>query len=426
MDVIIIGAGATGLFAARELAKAGQKVIVLEARDRIGGRIYTSRLQNITVEAGAEFIHGNLPMTLKLLKEAAIPFEEVTGDMWQVKGGRWNKENNLLADDDLLTQRLSELKDNISIAEFLDKEFRGSEYVELRQGLISYVEGYYSADVNRTSALAFYKEWQTEDEQQYRPAGGYINMINYLADECVKAGCIIQTSTIVKQVRWYKGLVEVFDETHHCYTARKVIITLPIGVLAAEANEKGAITFSPEIPEKIDAAKRMGFGHAVKILLQMKTSFWQNNEALNNKIPSDLGFVFSDQTIGTWWTQLPQSTPVLTGWIAGPPAVKLKHNTDKEIVRMAIHSLSSIFKVLPQFIEDQLLASHVFNWVVDPFTRGAYAYSTTDTEEARRLLSEPVENSLFFAGEALYNGLETGTVEAALTSGKEVAEKVRR
>ncbi|MCW3109066.1 MAG: FAD-dependent oxidoreductase, partial [Segetibacter sp.] len=180
MDVIIIGAGAAGLMAAKQLSGAGLKVCVLEARERLGGRIYTfNNTCSISSEGGAEFIHGNLEVTLKLLKEAGIDKQELTGEMWQVVNGKWSRESEFFDYAEQVIEKLKLVKDDISIATFLDKYFAEEKHEALRNSLISYVEGYYSGEVTKTSAKAFLEEWMTEDEQQYRPVGGYGNMIQY-------------------------------------------------------------------------------------------------------------------------------------------------------------------------------------------------------------------------------------------------------
>ncbi len=428
MDVIIIGAGAAGLMAAKKLTDAGQKVCVLEARNRLGGRIYTL---NDTAfkhpdEAGPEYIHGNLKVTLNLLKEAGIDYEEIDGDMWAVTNGKWSKGMEFNQDQQSLMKRLKELKENISIAEFFDRYFAEEKYASLRSSLTSYIEGYYAGNIQQTSALAFFKEWSNEDEQQYRPKGGYGKMIQYLADKSIEGGALIQLSTVVKQIRWLKDQVEVIDETHHSYIARKVIVTVPLGVWLAEENSKGDITYSPALTPKQEAAKQMGFGSAIKILLLFKEPFWEEL-SLEQQPEVDLkrtGFIISDQEIRTWWTQLPVRSSLLTGWMAGPKAFLVKDADDETILLKSLDSLSNIFNISATGLKPKLLSWHIFNWTADPFTRGAYAFSTTGTKEARKILMQPVEGTLFFAGEALYDGLEMGTVEAALISGLRVSDEV--
>jgi monoamine oxidase len=428
MDVIIVGAGAAGLMAAKQLTEAGQKVLVLEARDRLGGRIYTlnDKAFEPPAEAGPEYIHGKLRVTMELLKEAGIKYQETQGDMWQVTEGKWKKGFQLEEEQDVLLARLKEVKENISIAEFMRRYFAEEKYRALRNSFTSYIEGYYAGDTQTTSALAFLEEWSSEDYQQYRPKGGYGQLIQFLADKSIEGGALIQLSTVVKEIRWLKDQVEVLDVAHHSYAAKKVIVTIPLGLWLAEENSKGVISWSPSIAEKHEAAKQMGFGGAIKILLLFKEPFWQ--KLLFEKQPevdlTNAGFIISDAPVPTWWTQLPEDSTLLTGWLAGPNALKLEHSNDEEIMEQALASLQQIFKKNKDFLKEKLLLWRVYNWVADPFTRGAYAYSTIGTKEARKILMQPVDNTLFFAGDAFYEGLEMGTVEAALTSGQRVCTEV--
>lgn len=428
MDVIIIGAGAAGLMAAKTLTQAGVKVCVLEARNRIGGRIHTLMNEgNATpVEAGAEYIHGNLDVTLNLLQQAGIAYEETAGEWWNVNNGTWHHgaENN--EDESIFITRLKELKEDISIADFLKKYFADDKFAALRSWLTSYIEGYYAGNIEHTSSLAFLEEWMNEDYQQYRPKGGYGSMINYLADCIVKDGGLLKTSCSVKRIQWTKQQVEVVDERNHTYNAHKVIVTVPLGVWLANNDEHGAIIWTPELTYKKEAAKQMGFGAAIKILLYFKTIFWEEL-SLQPQPEVDLkntGFILSDEAVPTWWTQLPQHVPLLTGWLAGPKALSLKDTNDEVIIQLAIISLSRVLHVDESYIRNELLSAHVFNWAGDPFVRGAYTFSTTGTKEARKILQQPVDDTLYFAGEACYEGKDTGTVEAALVSGLQVAEEV--
>jgi monoamine oxidase len=229
---------------------------------------------------------------------------------------------------------------------------------------------------------------------------------------------------VVKEIRWSKGQVEVLDDAHHSYVARKVIITIPLGVWLAPPQSKGAITFTPSLTNKTEAAAKMGSGSAIKVLLLFKTIFWSEEKISNEADLKNFSFAITDAPISTWWTQLPEQTPLLTGWIAGPKAEELKDADEPTIVQKAIDSLAAIFSINEEELKTNLQASYVFNWAADPFTRGAYTYSAVNASDARKTLMEPVENTLFFAGEALYEGTEMGTVEAALVSGKRVAKEV--
>jgi len=136
-DILIIGAGATGLMAARELTKAGKKVIVLEARDRCGGRIHTlnNELFFKNSELGAEFIHGDLQTTLGLLKKAGIALQPAGGEMWHAHDGKLDKDGPFAEGWDLLMEKLEELETDTSINQFLAKEFPGDQYDQLKKSV---------------------------------------------------------------------------------------------------------------------------------------------------------------------------------------------------------------------------------------------------------------------------------------------------
>lgn len=428
MDVIIIGAGAAGLMAAKKLSGAGLSVCILEARDRIGGRIQTITDTKIAtpIEGGAEFIHGNLELTLDLLQEAGLDKHEIKGKFWNVVNGQWTQENDFFKHSGEVTKQLKALKEDISIADFLHKYFPEEKYTGLRKSMTSYVEGYYSGETERTSAKAFLEEWMSEDEQQYRPEGGYGKLIDYLAESCRKAGTLIQLSTIVKEIKWHRGHAEVTDDNNQVFIAPKVIITIPLGVWQTNVNTKAVIDYTPALPLKSEAARQMGFGAVIKILIEFADRFWED-EAIKNSVKADtqgVHMVLTDMDIPTWWTQIPQQTPLLTGWLSGPKAEQIKNLCDEDIMQKAIHSLSLLFRINSDILKKKLKWWKVFNWSKDPFTCGSYSYSTLETNLARKTLIEPAEDTLFFAGEALYHGPEMGTVEAALVSGLDAASKI--
>ena len=190
--------------------------------------------------------------------------------------------------------------------------------------------------------------------------------------------------------------------------------------------ELGTIAFSPSLDKKILAAKKMGFGAVIKLLMYFDEELPKAalaDEKHNHAI-EDAQFIMTDEEIPTWWTQLPEASNLLTGWLSGPKAEKLKTTDDDAILEMALQSLSKIFKTTAPILKKKLQWHKIYNWTNDSFTRGSYSYSTLDTDTARQVMIEPQEHTLFFAGEALYNGPEMGTVEAALTSGEKVAEMI--
>ncbi|MBE9585766.1 FAD-dependent oxidoreductase [Mucilaginibacter sp. JRF] len=428
-DVLVIGAGASGLMAAYNLTRAGKTVTILEARNRIGGRIHTitNELFFQQAELGAEFVHGNLPVTLQLLNEAGIKYEHAGFEMWQYDNGRFTQNGEFIEGWDELIEKLSELTTDMPITEFLDTYFADERYAPLRKSAIRFVSGYDTAIPAKASAKALGNEWQNEDdEHQYRLTHGYCGMIKYLADTCKSVGNQIVLGSIVKNIHWEKGRVTATTADGIVYTADKAVIALPLGVLQAKDNAQSAITFTPEIPEQLNAIKQIGFGAIIKVLLEFDHAFW-HDDAITKLVGAELknmGFLLSSEAVPTWWTQSPYDTPILTGWLGGPAAFDRKDTSNEDMLQLALTSLSRIFKIAPDILKSKLIAWNIANWTADPFTLGSYAYDTVDSAEARQILFKPIDHTLFFCGEYLYDGPKMGTVEAALSSGKKVARLI--
>ncbi|MBE7169717.1 MAG: FAD-dependent oxidoreductase [Williamsia sp.] len=429
-DVIVIGAGAAGLMAAYELCKQGKQVRVLEARERPGGRIHTVQPPHFTtpVEAGAEFVHGDLPLTLSLLQEAGISRKGAWGERWRREGKKLSKLEGFIEQEDLLLKRMKELKEDLPIKDFLDRHFQGSEYEHMRRSIKRFVEGYDAADIERASTFALRQEWEGEDEHQYRPAGGYAAMINYLLNACTNRGTVFHFSSTVERVQWEKGKAAVFTDKGEQFVASQLLVTIPLALWQVEPPAKGAIYFEPQLADKLDAAKLMGMGGVIKVLFEFKTTIWtskQVKEATGADL-SGAAWIFSDEPVPTWWTQQPAQSTVLTGWLAGPKATAMVSMANEALLEQSLQSLATILSLPTEELRRELTGSQIFNWQADPFARGAYAYNTVQTEQARKTMIHPVENTLFFAGESLYEGPEMGTVEGALSSGKRAAEEMLR
>lgn len=420
-DTIIIGAGAAGLIAAYELTKAGKKVTILEARNRIGGRCYTFSGQNFTqpIELGAEFIHGELPLTLKLLKEGGIKYEPAFGDNFQAKNGEIKQSEFFMEHWGEFEKALNEVQEDQSLDEFLQQNFQEKKYTDLHKSVIQFAKGYDTADPKRVSLFSLRDEWlgDHEEETQFRTLGGYVKLMDYLAEQVKNLGGKILLNSVVKQVNWQPDFVEVIT-TDASFTGKKMVATVSLGVLTLAENETGAIIFNPDLPEQKQAATEMGFGAIIKILIEFSDPFWEEKGLTN------LQFLFSEEKIPTWWAQTPQKNSVLTGWLGGNTNDKIQSLNDGELLQEAIISLAHIFKVDASFIEQKIVSAKVYNWTADPFTRGSYSYATLQTQSALKILKTPVSQTIYFAGEALFDGEQLGTVEAALVSGLEVAKEI--
>ncbi|UOQ71523.1 flavin monoamine oxidase family protein [Hymenobacter cellulosilyticus] len=426
-EIIIIGAGAAGLLAARELTQAGRRVLVLEARNRIGGRIHTFSDGGVSgpTEAGAEFLHGEVALTRQLLEATGTPCHDTEGLTYEVRHGQLSTAETFLEDMPLLLEKLHQLPQDMPLAEFLTQYFPGNQYQELRSMVTSFAEGYDAADARRVSSFALRDEWSEGGaEDSPRPQGGYGLLLAYLAREVEAAGGQIQLSTVVEQISWRRGHVTVGCNQDRRYQAAKLLVTLPLGVLQAEADTPGHVALVPELPAYRRAVATLGFGPVIKIMLEFGTAFWEQESAAVGHAMPELEFLFSDAPVPTWWTQRPDPRPLLTGWLAGPAADLLRAASDEEILEQALSALAYLFATSPEFLRAQLVAQRVVNWGADPQARGAYAYATVDSEQAQQVLTTPVEDTLFFAGEALYSGPAMGTVEAAFSSGQQAARRL--
>jgi monoamine oxidase len=187
-----------------------------------------------------------------------------------------------------------------------------------------------------------------------------------------------------------------------------------LGVLQAGPQHTTSISFEPAIDTHTQALQQIGFGAVVKVILQFSEAFWLRNG-------KEAGFLLSEETIPTWWTYLPDTDPILTGWLGGPSTARFSEIGEDIIVQEALQSLANIFSIPAAELKTLLTASHVVRWRNDPYALGAYSYNQLFTTSARQLLNESIQNTLFFAGEAMYDGINGGTVEAALHSGEQVA-----
>lgn len=420
IDVLVIGAGAAGLSAARMLLQAGISVTILEGRDRIGGRIHTIEGEGFSfpVEAGAEFMHGDLPFTKALMKESNVSYFAGEGRTWNVQSNKLS-EGDLFHDDwDTLIAKLQELDHDMTIGRFLELHFSQPRYKSLSDSVKKFVEGYDAADIHKASALALKEEWSNENIQGYRPKGGYTQLMNFLLADIKNRGGILKLSAIVEKIVWKQNDVEIITSNSESFKARKVLVTVPIALL-----KRGLIGFDPPLVSHKKAINDIEVGGVVKFLVEFREQLWASDQRTPFRQMPDLNFLFSDAAVPTWWTQRPNEVPLLTGWLAGPVLKRLPSD-DESLLQLAFQSLSYVFGTSESAIKEYVKAIRVFNWQADPFALGAYAYATLSTSEAVKALSLPVEDTIYFAGEAFYEGAEMGTVEAALVTGNQTAERI--
>jgi monoamine oxidase len=410
-DVIVIGAGAAGLAAARALTRAGASVLLLEARDRVGGRCCTHRMNglDIPVELGAEFIHGEARATHALLKEANLAAVDSVREQRYWNGARLAPVNAFAE-----AQRAiggSEPPDpDVSFDAFLSRKKLASK-TKLFARLM--VQGFDAADPAVASARSIVEEWGEGGSlgaSQPRPQGGYGALMQWLARSIISAGGRLQLQSPVHALQWKRSAVTVRAS---CFgrpftvRAQRVVVTFPLGVLAG-------IRFSPPLRARRAAMDSLASGPVIRVAMRFHTPFWEK------RAPGVAFFHVPPAAFPTFWTPLPMRAPLLTAWAGGPKAARLTGSPADELVKAALSTVGRAFAI---DLKRELAGAVAHDWHADPWARGGYSYVKTGGTGARERLAEPLDNTLFFAGEAT-DAEEAGTVAGALRSGQRAAREV--
>jgi monoamine oxidase len=420
-DILIMGAGAAGLAAARELSEAKFNVIVLEARNRIGGRINT-HFDTLPIELGAEFVHGKPAETLEIVERAKLSLQQVPNIHWHMHDGVLTKSGEFWSrvEDVMEEMRRYTGRDQIFSA-FLDDYQRKTRIEDVRSIATLYVEVFHAAHADRISVHGLNKTNEAaeeiEDDKQFRIQNGYSLLAQSLHDDAVAAGAKVYFETVVEDVQWKRDQIEVLTNTERRFKARRGLVTLPLALLQNSAR----VRFTPPIEETVSAAKKLAMGNAIKVVMRFREAFWVAIDGMK-----DFTFIHAPaETLPTWWTQFPGDAPLLAGWTGGPRAEKLASESDDALLDRALESLAHIFRTSRASLEELLEEFYTHNWEHDPFSGGAYSYIPVGGGDAQARLARPLEDSLFFAGEATNTEGHHGTVHGAIASGLRAAREIR-
>jgi monoamine oxidase len=420
-DVVVVGGGVAGLAAAGRLIEAGRRVLVLEARSRLGGRVLSiiDQPSGHALELGAEFIEGNPTELLQIIRQAGLRLLEIPER--HLREQRGDKES--FPDVEQLVDRLlrGATHRDVPVADLLREQQDRFSNREV-ETITGYLEGFHGADLSRFGSAALAQNQsaeQADSEHLFRIEGGYQQVVEQLAARLRTAAAEVLTEAIVTRVRWSPGQVEV-----EClqrgnpirFTASQSVIAVPLSSLKAKVGQTGALRLEP-LPEGWTgalAALDMGLAH--RIDFRFDAAWWMKRHR-----PAPIFVHGRDELFPVWWTGSPPTIPFLTGWSGGPRAARLAGLTIEQLIPLALRSASNVFGLPATTLAARLHAAYSYDWTSDPFSRGAYSYGGVGAIPARKLLRCSVGDTLFLTGEALADEGRNATVPGALQSGLHTA-----
>ena len=424
-EVIVVGGGVAGLAAAGELGRRGFNVTLLEARARLGGRIFTAHPGGWSgpVELGAEFVHAGNAALWRRIRGHRLACRLVPPRHWLFRDGGIEPIDDVSRQIKQVTKRIAPRRmRHWSFADFM--RACGTEFSDAdRRVATGFVEGFQAATTSRMSAAAIADE--TLDEcDQFRLPRGYDEFVAVLAGEMPPERVSVHCNAVVTRIDWRRHAAEV-RVGRETFSAEAVVLTLPLGVWLARSPQRGAVTFRPALRRKQSVLRTIGRGKVIRIVLRVDGRRWAKllPPVLRPSAKSGFGFIHSRvKGVPVWWAM--SRAPVLTGWAGGPAAARLSHRSESAIRAEALRSLSEVFNVALPELRAAVTGWATHNWTEDPFSRGAYSFIAAGHEDAAEKLREPVQDTLFFAGEATADGEEIGTVHGALASGLRAAREV--
>lgn len=412
-DVVVLGAGMAGVTAARECERNGLTAVVLEATERIGGRMLTTRdFANAPVECGAEFVHTENADTWTEIKAGQFetlkcnPADGYIMSIGGVGSPDLYQDPSLAQLGDLLSEIAAFDGPDMTAAEFVNRKgLTGVARVMAEQMLTVHPLG----DLDQLSMIGIRDDRVVELERgvDWRLTAGYDALPAWIGKNLD-----VRYETKVDKIQWSESGATAFSTTGEEFPARSVICTAPIGVLKA-----GAIQFSPDLPtSKWQALNGLEMGSVMKILFRFKERFWDDG----------LTMVGCDGPVRLYWTPLygwgEDATPVLIAYVGGYRARALSARTEAEAVAIALADLDRIFpKVLPsQLIED----SQRVDWCTNENTRGGYSFVRVGGSGSRQALAVSDTGALFWAGDGTATESIAAVVHAAYATGLRSAAEV--
>jgi monoamine oxidase len=418
-DVIVVGAGAAGLAAARRLADAGQQVLILEARERFGGRIWTDESWlDFPIELGAEFIHGESAATHDLLRAAklhTLSVERLDQHLrWFVPGQGALLRDALPNDLRMIIEGVQadyvglvdyELVSDLSLAEYLRGRGWSEEALEIADVLLAQT---CCAGIEWLSCADLIREMRADHagKQEARVEEGYFALLR-----AYSLGLTIRYQTAVHRIQWDGDHVWLDTGSYH-FQAQRCVITVPVAVLAG-----GMIHFEPELSaEKQQAIQAFRMEPATKLLYQFREPLWD----------ADLTYMCHTGTAARWWTPGygRGDQAVLAAYITAERCQVIDALPEEEALALGLEEAAMLLDQPLEKLHTRLLQARRISWAQDEYAGGGYAAVPTGNAWARPVLARAERDRLYFAGEATAYSSNPQTVHGALESGWAAAEAI--
>jgi len=395
---------------------------------------------------------------------------EGAGDLWCSLDDNL-EPCNFFAQADKILEAMNERDPDESFLNFLARRFPGDDQADAKLWATGYVSGFNAADPAEVSVHWLIHsrnaDEQIQGDRAFRIAGGYQKLLDIFAGELRTLNLPIHLNTVVSHINWSKQSVQVKTSGYtdavrntsqvatgglkpragwrlaeravehgslpRSFAAARALITFPLGVL-----KSGCIHFTPDLPgDKKSALDKLAMGKVVRVTLCFRKRFWagkhrgataflsaKQTESANKNL-SNLSFLFSrDPAFPTWWTQMPEHVPIVTGWAPADSAEQLAGLSGARIVDKALDSLGSVLGLNQSQIRSQLNTAYFHDWDSDPFSCGAYSYVKAGGDGCQKTLGAAIDNTLFFAGEATDTSGHNGTVHGAIASGIRAAKEI--
>lgn len=435
--MVIVGAGVSGLAAARVLVDAGREVVVLEARDRIGGRVWSIADHGLPlpIELGAEFLHAEAEETRAVARDGGLGVVDVEGRRWLSRLGQLRPIDDF---EPRLRRVLKRLRDDRTTDRSFSAAVRPMQSIRRQDRVLAtrFVEGFHAADPATVSEASLAGSADDPDALRVgRVLRGHQSIAAELAGGVSEH---LRLRTAVTRITWQRRRARIEAHvgrgSHHRFSARAVIVTVPLGVLQSAPGAPGHIVFDPMPRVMQHAIGQLIMGAALRVSLRFDAPFWTDARFSTNhggQSFRNMTFVqtLSDMPFPVWWTAYPADAAMLVGWSGGPLTWNLAGQSPKAIVAVAVRSLERVFGVSRRTLLRHFIRGFTHDWLSDPWARGSYSHVAVGGSSATSVLARPVDDTLFFAGEHVSGG-RNGTVDGAIASGfraaKQVLERRRR